>query len=172
MYKIFIPVALLGFTSLACSAESNMRPGSWEISATSNLLTLAEQIPPDQMQNLSNLARQYGVAMPKIKNGAASSKVCITPEMAAKEIPPYIFHQQSGCEARNATRAGNHYSADLACTGDQIQGEGKAEATLTTPESFSGYTRFNGLVRGIPVDERAETSGRWISSNCADEKVR
>jgi hypothetical protein len=171
MYKVFVSIALFSLASVACSAEINMRPGLWEMTATSDLLSLAEQIPPEQMQNLRNLAQQYGVAMPTIKNGAASSKVCITAEMAEKKIPPYAYHQQSGCEARNAIRTGNHYSADLACTGEQIKGEGKAEATLMTPESFSGYTRFSGLVRGVPVDERAETSGRWIAPDCTPAKT-
>jgi hypothetical protein len=35
------------------------------------LLGLVPQIPPEQMQNLTNLARQYGLGIPKIQDGAA-----------------------------------------------------------------------------------------------------
>lgn len=161
--------------ALTCSthaAENNIRPGLWELSATSNLLALAEQIPPDQLRNLDNLARQYGFEMPKIKNGAASSKVCVTREMAEQNIPPSAYHRQSGCETRNATRIDNRYSADLVCTGEQVSGQGRTEATLTTSESFTGHTRFKGVVRGIAIDEQANTSGRWINADCGTVKAQ
>ena len=109
--------------------------------------------------------------MPKIQNGAATSQVCITQEMAAQKIPPYLYHRQSGCEARNATRVENRYSADLFCSSDQISGQGKTVATLTTPESFTGRSSFKGQVRGIAVDETADTSGRWLSASCPAGKT-
>ncbi len=167
MCKKLLFLSLISICAMnAHAVENNMRPGLWEINTTSGLLSLAEQIPPDQMQNLANLAKQYGFDMPAIKNGAANSKVCITKEMAEQKIPPYLYHRQSGCEAKNAIRVENRYSADLACASDQINGQGKTEATLTSAESFIGQTRFKGSVRGVAVDERATTSGRWMSVNC------
>jgi hypothetical protein len=172
MRKSLIAITTFTLASAGFAADTGMRPGLWEMSASSNLLSLVEQIPPDQMQGLNNLAKQYGFDMPQIQNGAASSQVCITPAMAAQKIPPSFYNQQSGCEARNATRNGNHFSADLACSNGDVQGEGKADATLNSPENFSGMTTFKGTVRGIPVDDRATTSGRWITSDCTAEKTR
>jgi len=151
----------------AYAVDHDMRPGLWKITTTSGLLSLAEQIPPDQMQNLANLAKQYGFDMPTIKNGAANSKVCITKEMSEQKIPPTLYHRQSGCEAKNAARVENRYSADFVCASHQINGQGKTDATLTSPESFTGLTQFTGSVRGVAVDERANTSGRWISASCS-----
>lgn len=173
MHKKILFLTLMSACALNVhAAENNMRPGLWEITTTSGLLSLAEQIPPDQMQNLANLAKQYGFDMPAIKNGAASSKACITKEMAEQKIPPYLSHPQSGCEARNATRVENRYSADLVCASDQINGQGKTEAILNTPESFTGVTQFKGSVRGVAVDERANSSGRWVSDSCGATNVR
>ncbi len=168
---LFLSLAAL-LASSAQAAENKMRPGLWEISTSSRLLAFAEQIPPDQMQNLSNLARQYGFEMPKIKNGAANSRVCVTKEMSEQNIPPYFYHRQSGCEVKNATRIENRYSADLVCTSRQINGQGKTAATLNTPESFAGQTEFSGTVRGVNVDEKADTSGTWLAANCAEENPR
>src|SRR4051812_18561551 len=92
MKKLLVLVAVMTTTSAAFSAETSMRPGLWEMSASSNLLSLAEQISPDQMQGISNLAKQYGLEMPKIQNGAAKSQVCITPDMAAQKIPPSFYN--------------------------------------------------------------------------------
>jgi hypothetical protein len=170
MRKCFLALSILSFASAAHSAENNMRPGLWEMTATSNLLALARQIPPDQMQRLSNLARQYGFDMPKIQDGAASSQVCITPQMADQKIPPSLYHAQSGCSATNAVRNGNSYTMDLVCAGPELKGSGKAQGTFTSPESFSGRTEFNGEVRGNPVSDQAVTSGRWISASCGTVK--
>jgi hypothetical protein len=169
--KSLFAVATFALLSTGFAAETGVRPGLWEMSASSNLLSLADQIPPDQLQGLNNLAKQYGFDMPQIRNGAARSQVCITPAMAAQAIPPSLYNQQSGCEARNATRNGNHVSADLVCSGADVQGEGKADVTLNNPESFSGTTIFKGTVRGIPVDDRATTSGRWIAPDCTTAKA-
>ncbi|MNR78125.1 hypothetical protein D3C72_88110 [compost metagenome] len=169
MHKLLLSLPLLMAVHMGAHAAENkmqLKPGLWEMSATNDLLNLVEQIPPEQMKNLSNLAKQYGFDMPKIQNGAATSKVCITPQMAAQDIPPSAYHRQSGCEARNATRVDNRYSADLVCASDQVNGQGKTEATLNTPESFSGKTSFKGLVRGVQVDESANTSGRWLAASC------
>jgi hypothetical protein len=173
MHKNFCCAALLAtVSSLSFAAEDNMRAGLWEIQTSSDLVSLAQQIPPDQMRNLGELARQYGIQMPQIKNGAALSTVCVTQEMSQQKIPPYVLHPQSGCEARNAVRTGNRYSADLACSGEKISGQGKTSATLTSPEHFNGSTEFKGLVGGVPIDERAISEGRWIAAQCAVKNIQ
>jgi hypothetical protein len=147
-------------------AEVAPRAGLWEVSATSDLLALVPQIPSDQMEKLRGLARQHGFDMPKIENGAASSRICITPEMAAQNTMPDLYQQQSGCASRNAERNGARYSMEVACSGQRVKGTGRAEGVLESAERFSGTSTFNGTVDGTPVNERAQTSGRWISASC------
>ena len=150
----------------AAPGEIAPRPGLWEISATNDLLALAPPIPSDQMEKLRGLARQHGFDMPKIENGAASSRICITPEMAAQNTMPDLYQQQSGCTSRNATRNGARYSMEVSCSGGQVTGSGRSEGTLESPERFSGTSTFNGTVQGNPVNERAQTSGRWVAASC------
>jgi hypothetical protein len=147
-------------------ADVAPRAGLWEVSATSDLLALVPQIPSDQMARLRGLARQHGFDMPKIENGAASSRICITPEMAAQNTMPDLYQQQSGCASRNAVRNGARYSMEVACSGARVQGTGRAEGVLESAERFSGTSTFNGTVDGTPVNERAQTSGRWIAASC------
>ena len=150
----------------AFAADIAPRPGLWEISATNDLLALAPQIPPDQMDKLRGLARQHGFDMPKIENGAASSRICITPEMAAQNTMPDLYQQQSGCTTSNATRNGARYSMQISCSGGQVRGSGRAEGMLESAERFTGTTTFNGTVQGNPVNEQAQTSGRWVAASC------
>ena len=159
---------ILLFSSLTpiLAAELAPRPGLWEISATNDLLALAPQIPSDQMEKLRGLAQQHGFDMPKIENGAASSRICITPEMAAQNVMPDLYQQQSGCTTRNAVRNGARYSMQISCSGGQVRGSGRAEGMLESAERFSGTTTFYGTVQGNPVNEQAQTSGRWVGESC------
>lgn len=170
MQKILLPLLLASMVSAAGAAENHMRPGLWEVTTTSMLLGLVPQIPSDQMQKLTSLAKQYGLDMPQIKNGAATSKVCITQQMADQKIPSYFHPNQSGCSVKNAIRTENSYKMDLVCTDSQFKGTGRAEGTFTNPESFSGWTIFNGTIQNTPVNEHADTTGRWINTNCGTVK--
>lgn len=172
MRKILLALILVssGAVSTVYAAENDMRAGLWEITTTSDLLKLASQIPPDQMQMLANLAKQHGVDMPQIQNGAATSKVCVTQKMADEKIPPGFYQNNSGCTAQNATHAGNKYTWDFVCAHPRLKGNGTAEAVFTNPESFIGRTQFDGVAQGTPVKEHADISGRWAGADCGTVK--
>ena len=156
--------------SAASAADDNMRPGLWEITTTSDLLWFVPQIPPEQMQSLKALAEQYGVDMPQIQMGAAISKACITEEMAQQKELPIFYQSELGCSTRNATRSGSRYRLEFTCSGPQLKGNGTAEGILTSPESFTGRTTFEGVAQGHPVNEQADISGRWLNASCGTVK--
>ena len=170
MRKTLLSISLLFALSTANSAEFNMRPGLWEMTTTSGLLALVPMIPPDQMQNLTNLAKEYGFDMPKINNGAATSQVCITQEMANQKIPTFLNQNQYGCDIKNVTQTGGDYKINLICENSVLKGNGISEGVFTSPESFAGRTEFNGVVQGNPVNERAYTDGRWMNASCGTVK--
>lgn len=157
--------------SAVAPSDNGMRPGLWEVSTTSPLLKLAPQISPDQMAKLRQLAGQYGVGMPDISSGAATGKVCVSPAMARQNILPGLDQTRSGCRSLNARRTGSHYQAEISCASANISGSGVAQGDFTTPETFTGRSKFAGTVQGMPVDEQAETSGRWISADCGGLKA-
>jgi hypothetical protein len=150
----------------ANAVDNNMRAGLWEITTSSDLLWFVPQIPPDQMQDLKALAEQYGVDMPQIHMGEATTKACITQEMADQTILPSLYQTELGCSTKNAIRNGSKYRVEFTCSGPQLQGNGSAEGTITSPESFLGRTKFDGVVQGKPVNEHADISGRWKDSSC------
>jgi len=164
---VFSLITLL-LAPAAQSAETSMRPGLWEVTTSSDLLWFVPQIPPDQMEGLKDLAKEYGLDMPKIENGSAVSNTCITPEMANQKNPPGLYQSQMGCAAKNATHVGNRYRLDFECTGEQLKGSGSAEGTFVSLEKFTGKTSFNGFVQGNPVNEKADISGKWLSSSCGN----
>lgn len=156
--------------SAANATNDNLRPGLWEITTSSDLLWLAPQIPPEEMQKWKDLAEQYGVEMPQIQMGEAISKACITQEMAEQQKFPIFYQSELGCETRNATREGNNYRLDFVCSGPELKGNGTAEGTITSPENFKGRTHFDGVAREVPVNEYADISGRWVDASCGTVK--
>ena len=172
MRKILLALVFISpiCMTTAYSAENDMRPGLWEITTTSNLLKLVSQIPPDQMQMLMNLAKQHGVDVPPIQNGAATSNVRVTQKMADEKIPPSFYQNKSGCVAQNATHVGNKYTWEFVCTNPKLKGNGTAEAVFTNPENFTGRTEFEGNAQGAPVKEHADITGKWTSADCGAVK--
>lgn len=164
--KVSLTLAILSFTAATSAAEISIKPGLWEITTTSNLLSLASQVPPDQMQNINELAKEYGVELPDIKDGAAKSTTCVTPEMSKQKIVPSTFENQAGCTVGNITRNGNAYRMNYACKNPQMEGSGVASGTLTDAQHFNGQTTFNGTVQGNPINEQANIQGKWIGANC------
>lgn len=173
MSKPFLALVFVSslLVSTASSAENNMRPGLWEMTTTSDLLRLVPQIPPDQMQNLMNFAKQQGFDMPQIQNGAAKSNAIITQAMADQKLPPNFYQNRFGCSPKNAIHTGNKYRLDFVCASSQLKGNGTAEGTFTSPESFSGRTEFDGTAQGNPVNEHADISGRWIRASCGTVRL-
>ena len=165
--QILLALLALGAvtTAGATTATTNIRPGLWEIKTTSDIFKLA-QLSPESIQNLKNLAELYGVDISQLSMGKTSSQVCISPETANASTPPNFHDPDSGCKTKNPARNGNKYSYEFTCPGPQMKGTGTAQGTFTTPEHFSGKTRFSGVAQGIPVDEQGDISGRWVGSNC------
>lgn len=170
MRKTLLAFAFALMVPAANSADFDMRPGLWEITTSSDLLWLVPQIPPEEMQNLKNLADQYGVDMPQVQMGEAISKTCITQQMAQQQQLPVFYQAELGCNTKNATRNGNDYRLEFVCSSPQLTGNGTAEGTLTSPERWAGRTRFDGVAQGMPVNDQAEISGRWIDASCGTVK--
>jgi Protein of unknown function (DUF3617) len=172
MRKILIGLILIYplLATTANAAETNMRAGLWQITTTSDLLLLAPHIPAEQMQNVKDLATEYGLEMPQIENGAAISQTCITQEMAKQKTLPNFYNEQLGCTSKNATRNGNHYKTEFVCNSADLKGSGTAAGTITSPQRFTGQTNFIGETQGNPVNEQADISGKWLNANCGTVK--
>lgn len=171
MHKFLIVISLLPMlASTANAAETIMRPGLWQITTSSDLLLLVQHVPADQMQSIKDLAKDYGLEVPAIENGAAISQTCITQEMANQKTLPNFYNSQLGCSSKGVTRSGKHYKTDFVCASADLKGNGTAEGTITTPEAFTGQTNFSGEAQGNPVNERADISGKWMNASCGAVK--
>lgn len=160
-------VSVLLFSTLCWSAAAwpagLMKAGLWEMTIKSDMMKNMPKIPPEQLEKM----RQMGVNMPQMQDGAMVTKVCVSKEMAERDQPP-MQHADSGCQTKNFQRNGNEYSVDIVCDGPNLQGQGTAKGKHQGMESFNSSYEFNGKAHGHPVDQHAETSGKWLSADCGD----
>lgn len=145
-------------------AADRMAPGLWEMSVQSDALQ-GIAIPTEQMEKL----RALGIQVPNIANGSATTRTCITPEMARRaDLAPAAGASKMGCTAKNTRFEGNHFSADLACNNPRVQGSGKVSGTFTSNKAFTASIQFNGLAQGVPVDQHGVATGRWLGASCGN----
>jgi hypothetical protein len=93
-------------------------------------------------------------------------KVCITPEMAARQELP--TQTEGDCKIQLGARTGNTMKMSFTCTNPPSSGEG----TYT----FRGNTGYDMAMRvkttheGKPMNVTMDGTGRWLSADCG--KVR
>ena len=167
MRHIAVPVLLLSFLSApaAVLAAGPMQAGLWEMTIKSDAIRQMPKISPQQIEQM----RQLGINIPQMTGDGIVTKVCISPQMAARDEPPVMSQKESGCETKNFRRSGDRYSLDMVCDG-ALQGQGKAVGTFTGGASFTSIYDFSGTMQGRPVTQHQETSGKWLGADCGTIK--
>jgi hypothetical protein len=152
-------------SSSAAMAAGQMKPGLWDMSIKSDAMKNVPKMSPEQLA----MMKKHGVNLPQMQDGAITSKVCISREMAERDNS-FMDRQESGCETKNYKRSGSTFTADIVCDGPQMKGAGKVNGTFAGNESFSSNYAFKGVAHGQPIDMKQETSGKWLSADCGQVK--
>lgn len=152
--------------ALPAFAAGNMRPGLWEVTSQSPLTKSLPKISPEQIEQL----KQMGLDVSQLQNGAVVSRVCITKEMAEREELPPFNEKEAGCKITKQSHHDATYLVDMQCDNAQMQGKGRSKTVFANSESFSSTADFSGTVQGIPVNDRVDTSGKWVADDCGGIK--
>lgn len=147
-------------------AAGVIRPGLWEVTSQSPLTKSLPKISPEQTEQL----KQMGLDVSQLQSGAVVGKVCITKEMAAREELPPLTENEAGCKVTNQSRNGATFLVDMQCDSAQMQGKGTSRTVFSNSESFTSTANFSGTVQGIPVNDRVDTSGKWMRDDCGGVK--
>jgi hypothetical protein len=147
-------------------AAGQMKPGLWEMSIKSDAMKNMPKIPPEQIEQM----KKMGIAIPDFQEGGIKTKVCISKEMAERGEAPGAVDAASGCKAKNTRQSGNSYAVDIVCDGPDMKGEGRAQGSFISNESFTSTYNFKGTMHGQPVNQRHDSSGKWLGANCGDVK--
>lgn len=167
MRKTILPFMLAAMLpSSMAFAAGQMKPGLWEMTLKSDAMKNMPRIPPEQLEQM----RKMGVNIPQMRDGGMVSKVCVTPQMAESSEIAGMDKNEMGCQTKNLQRSGNDYSADIVCEGPDMKGTGKTKGSFFGNERFTATHEFKGVVHGQPVNQRQETSGKWLSADCGNVK--
>ena len=166
----------LPFAALAlCAQAQTIKPGLWETNSKitsgsgklNDAMAMAQQqlagMNPEQRARIEGMMARQGVVL---NNDGVVAKVCITPEMAAKQQLP--VQQRGNCSFQHAPLAGKTMSYSFSCTNPDGRGEGSA--TFTSPTSYTASTRVTTTATGASEMVNIDSSGRWLAADCGAVK--
>jgi hypothetical protein len=135
-------LAILVILSGTAFAQSNLKPGLWEVKATRQVMdgrdltaqmAAASAKMEQAMANMTPEQRKQMEAMmssqgrPQSASGGAT-RICVSPAMAAKDKP--MVDSEGRCEPAKVTRNGNKTSFEFNCTRDGRTQVGSGESTV------------------------------------------
>jgi hypothetical protein len=140
--KTTLLLALLVLAVAPAIADENpMKPGMWEITAQTDMPGMPYKLPP------------------------MTSKLCVTPEMLAKnhglgeqKSPPGTH-----CERTNFKVSGNHAEWGMSCTGKTTM-SGHGTVTWDSPNAYHGETHLTMEMGGRTNNVNQTMSGRRIGT--------
>lgn len=176
MSRTTTTTALL-FGALAFSAAAqaqSIKPGLWEMNqkmggsaqmdqSMAHMQQQMANMPPAQRKQMEDMLAKQGMSMPTPgAGGSVVMKVCITPEMAAKQDMP--MQNEGDCTSTVTSRSASALKMSIVCKNPPSTGEG----TYT----FSGDTAYtmkmvmNTTHKGKPQTVTMDGQGKWVAAAC------
>lgn len=141
-------------------------PGLWEITTSMHFARGGMQVPPEAMAQM----KAHGIKMPAI-GAPRTFKQCLTAAEAAKDEHPDFGEGQS-CTSRNAKWSGDHFHAEITCSGNGGPRHGVIDGNIGNGgRSYSGTFRMEGddpHLGGHYVME-GQSSGKWLGPTCSKD---
>nr|WP_315847701.1 DUF3617 domain-containing protein [uncultured Rhodoferax sp.] len=177
MHRTLLACTTMLLTAVA-SAQT-VKPGLWEITnqmqgaagskvdaAMAQMQKQMAAMSPEQRKMMEDMMAKKGLQMGTAPGGGVAVKVCITPEMAARnDVAP---RQQGGCTHTASPRTGNTQKFSYACTQPSSRGEG--EVTYTSAEAYTMAMKTVTTLKGKEETMDMRASGKWLGSDCGSVK--
>jgi hypothetical protein len=179
MRKLRPFICLCLFFYGAASQAQNIQPGLWEITthmqggSSDKMAASMEKMqkemanmPPDQRKMMQDMMAKQGVQMGSAAGGGISMKVCMTPEMAARN--ELNSGQRGDCKHTSTPRLDNRMKYSFVCTNPASSGEG--EVTFRGREGYSTKMSITSTVKGKPEKMDIQGEGKWLGKDCGNIK--
>lgn len=167
-------MALIAAASAPVFAQSTA-PGLWQIEnkmggnpeierAMAQMQAQLAAMPPAQRKQMEAMMGKSGMSM--ASSGAMSLKVCITPDMAARQQLP--TQTQGDCTTKIVSRSGNTMKMTFACTNPPSSGEGTY--TFDGDKAYTMKMAVKSQAEGKVQNVTMEAKGQWLSGDCGNIK--
>lgn len=162
----------------ATTHAQSIKPGLWEMNQKvggsaqmdQSMAQMQQQMasmPPAQRKQMEDMLAKQGTSMPTPgAGGGMVMKVCITPEMAARQDMP--MQNEGDCTNTVTSRSASALKMNFVCKNPPSTGEG----TYT----FSGDTAYtmkmvmNTTHKGKPQTVTMDGQGKWVAAACGAVK--
>ena len=170
-------LAVMTLASGMVSAQST-KPGLWEISnrvsgnaemdaAMAQMQQQMAAMPPEQRKMMEEMMARQGVSLPKAgAGGGMSMRICISPEMAARQEMPQ--QTEGDCTTSVTSRSANSMKVRFECKNPPSSGEG-----TYTFQGDTGYTMqmaMKTVRNGKTEAMNLNGQGKWLSADCGNSK--
>lgn len=173
--------AALLFFALAVPAfaqAQSTKPGLWEMTqkmggnaemdqAMAQMQKQMAGMSPAERKMMQDMLAKQGMAMPApAAGGGMTVKMCITPEMAAKQDLP--VQTEGECTTTVTSRSANVVKMNFVCKNPPSTGEG-----TYTFQGDSAYTMkmlMKTTHQGKPQNVTLDGQGKWVAANCGNVK--
>lgn len=180
MSRLSTTLLLSALSCIGVAHAQSTKPGLWEITqkmggnpeidkAMAQMQQQMAGMSPAEKKMMQDMMAKQGVNMTVPTAGAGGGmamKVCITPEMAAKQDMP--VQTEGDCTSTITSRTANSLKMNFVCKNPPSSGEG----TYT----FSGDTAYTMKMlmktthQGKPVSTTLDGQGKWLSASCGTVK--
>ena len=177
-------IGTLSTAALVCIAAAGLsmqaqaqtlKPGLWEMNtrmrsdsgqmekAMAEAQKQLAALPPEQRKMMQDMLAKQGVGMGAGGAGNMVIKVCMTPEMLARNE---IVTQEGDCKTEQSPRVGNTMKMVFTCTKPPSSGEGTV--TFVSPQAYTTQMTVTTRAGGKPETVRMDSQGRWLAGDCGN----
>jgi hypothetical protein len=168
-------------TTLACLLAvatvhaQSQKPGLWEITHKTGgnsemdaaMAQMQKQMAGMSPEQRKQMEAMMGGNMPTAAaGGGMAMKVCLTPEMAARnEVPRQT---EGDCTTTITSRSANGMKMNFVCTNPPSKGEGTY--TFSGDKAYTAHMAIQSTRNGKPENTTIQGSGKWLSADCGKVK--
>ena len=176
---------------VAAHAQSNRKPGLWEVSSTMSMAGMPQmpqmpqgaQMPPN-VQLPPGVTLPPGVQMPQAGampggaptgpfGGPHTTEVCVTQAMIDKYGGPYSNPPRGDCKVTDISIKDTGMTASIACTG-QMTATGTVATTFIDSNSSSTKVHMTGTMQrgpdSRPLDVTIQSRATYKGADCGSVK--
>jgi hypothetical protein len=170
---------LFSVLALATTAHAqSIKPGLWEMNqkmggsaqmdqAMAQMQQQMANMPAAQRKQMEDMMARQGASMPTPgAGGGMAMKVCITPEMAAKQDMP--MQNEGDCTRTVTSRSASSLKMNFVCKKPPSTGEGTY--TFNGDTAYTMKMVVNATHQGKPQTMTIDGQGKWLSADCGNVK--
>ena len=179
MHTTLTTALLLGVTLATTAAHAqSIKPGLWEMTqkvggnaqtdqAMAQMQQQMASMPPAQRKQMEDMLAKQGKTMPTPgPGGGMAMKVCITPEMAARQDMP--MQGDGDCTSTVTSRNASALKMNFVCKKPPSSGEGTY--TFSSDTAYTVKMVMSTTHQGKPQTMTMDGQGKWLSANCGAVK--